>query len=114
MEKRSRGYFSFAMSRTDLIEIITAAGAAKATIYDRIAEAQKKSRGCKYHNPTQTLDADATSKAIVANRKPVTSFLVMLVSPIMTPKSSIPNRTYPSFVLMFSTQLAGGSVDGNR
>jgi ABC-type uncharacterized transport system ATPase subunit len=43
--KRSICYFSFAMTRTDLIEIITAAGAAKATMYDRIAEAQKKSRG---------------------------------------------------------------------
>jgi S-adenosylmethionine:diacylglycerol 3-amino-3-carboxypropyl transferase len=43
--KRSICYFSFAITRTDLIEIITAAGAAKATMYDRIAEAQKKSRG---------------------------------------------------------------------
>lgn len=81
------------MSRTDLIAIITAAGAAKATIYDRIAEAQKKSKGCKYHNPTHTFEPEATNKAIVAKRKGVTSFRVMLVSPIMAPKISIPNRT---------------------
>ena len=45
MAKEGECYFSFGMSRTDLITIITEAGAAKATIYDRIAEAQKKSKG---------------------------------------------------------------------
>ncbi len=110
---RSKCYFSFAMSRTDLIDIITAAGAAKATIYDKMAEAQKKSRGLRYHNPAQTFAPDATSKAIVAIRKADTSFLVMLVSPITTPKISIENRTYPLFVLMVSAQLAGGSVGVN-
>ena len=45
MGKRSVCYFSFVIARTDLIEISTAAGAAKATMYDRMAEAQKKSRG---------------------------------------------------------------------
>jgi hypothetical protein len=43
--KRRACYFSFAMVRIDLTDIITAAGAAKATMYDRMAEAQKYSRG---------------------------------------------------------------------
>ena len=102
------------MSITDLIAIITAAGAAKATMYDRMAEAQKKSKGCRYHNPAHTFAPDATNNAIVAKRKPDTSFLVMLVSPITAPKISIANRTYPSLVLMFSAQLTGGSVGVNK
>ena len=101
------------MSITDLIAIITAAGAANATIYDRMAEAQKNRRGWRYHKPAQTFEADATNKAIVAMRKAETSFRVILVSPTITPNSSIANRAYPSFVLMFSAQLAGGSTGVN-
>ena len=39
MGKRNKGHISFAIVRTDLIDNITAAGAVKATIYDKMAEA---------------------------------------------------------------------------
>lgn len=80
------------MSRTNFIASITAIGTENAARHDCIAEDQKNNKGLRYHKLVQMFAPAATTKAIVAQRKLLIFFRVIVVRPITDPKNNIANK----------------------